>query len=62
MMADRAPDPAGDRDLIGIEEAARQLEVGPAQVQAMIDEGLLTPVGEGRLSRAEVLAARNLGG
>lgn len=51
-------------ELVGPEEAARLLEVGPAQVQAMIDEGLLTPVGDGepRSRRAEVLAVRGLGG
>ena len=56
---------AGQPDDIGIEEAARLLETGAEQVRAMLDEGLLTPC-EGtegvRVSRAEVLAARNLGG
>jgi len=62
-------DPAGGLDEdIGIDQAARLLEVGHEQVRAMADEGLLTPLaafGEAedlRFSRAEVLAARNLGG
>jgi hypothetical protein len=56
---------ADDPDRIGIGEAARMLEVGPDQVRAMVEEGLLTAAGPESahwLSRAEVLAARNLGG
>jgi hypothetical protein len=56
---------AAEPDDIGIEEAARLLETGVDQVKAMLDEGMLTPC-EGtedvRVSRAEVLAARNIGG
>jgi hypothetical protein len=52
-------------ELIGREEAMRLLEVGEEQLQVLIDDGLLTPVGESgreRFSRAKVLAARQLGG
>jgi hypothetical protein len=55
----------GEPDDIGIEEAARLLETGAEQVRAMLDEGLLTPcpgTPDLRVSRAEVLAARNIGG
>ena len=62
-------DPTGAMDdEVGIETAALLLEVGPEQVRAMAEEGLLTPItpiddaAELRFSRAEVLAARNLGG
>ncbi len=62
-------DPSGELDgEVGIEAAALLLEVGPDQVRAMAEEGLLTPITsiddaeELRFSRAEVLAARNLGG
>ena len=63
-----AHDSTGDLDEeIGIDAAAQLLEVGPDQVRAMADEGLLTPMTtigseELRFSRAEVLAARNIGG
>lgn len=65
-MVDESAGDLGDE--VGIEAAARMLEVAPEQVRAMADEGLLTPVkpiddaGELWFSRAEVLAARNLGG
>ena len=51
-------------DLVGAEEAAGLLEVAPDRIEVMVAEGLLTPVGDGelRLSRSEVLAARELGG
>lgn len=56
----------GDDDRwVDLEEAARILEAAPGQVQAMIEEGLLTVSGdhgEPRFSRAEVLALRELGG
>lgn len=56
----------GDDDRwVDLEEAARILEAGPGQVQAMIEEGLLTVSGDHigpRLLRAEVLALRELGG
>jgi hypothetical protein len=50
---------------VDLEEAARILEAAPAQVQAMIEGGLLTVSGdhsEPRFLRAEVLALRELGG
>lgn len=50
---------------VDLEEAARILEAAPGQVQAMIDEGLLTMSGdhsEPRFLRAEVVALRELGG
>jgi hypothetical protein len=51
-------------ELIGVEEASALLEVVPDRIEVMVSEGLLTPVGEGALQfrRAEVLAARELGG
>lgn len=52
-------------DLIDREEASRLLEVEPGQVDNMVDEGLLTPAGDGprrRYRRAEILALRELGG
>ncbi len=52
-------------ELIGREEAMRLLEVGEEQLQLMIDDGLLTPVGESgqeRFSRAKLLAVRELRG
>jgi hypothetical protein len=40
------------------------LEVTPDRVEVMVAEGMLTPLGDGelRFARAEVLAARELGG
>jgi hypothetical protein len=56
----------GDDDRwVDLDEAARILETGPGQVQAMIEEGLLAVTGdhgEPRFLRAEVLALRELGG
>lgn len=56
----------GDDDRwVDLEEAARILEAAPRQVQAMIEEGLLTVSGdhsEPRFLRAEVVALRELGG
>ena len=51
-------------DLIGAAEASALLEVAPDRIAVMVSEGMLTPVGDGelRFSRAEVLAARELGG
>ncbi|MFN8023005.1 MAG: DUF2231 domain-containing protein [Acidimicrobiales bacterium] len=52
-------------DLIGFDEASDLLQVPVEQVGTMFAEGMLTDVGDGRgpkLSRAEVLALRNLGG
>jgi hypothetical protein len=50
---------------VDLHEAVRILESAPAQVQAMIDEGLLNVTrdeGEPRFLRAEVVALRELGG
>ena len=49
-----------DDDLVTDDDAARILEVDPSRVAVMIDEGLLTPVGDGerRLRRSEVEAQR----
>ena len=50
---------------VGLDKAAELLDVGPDQVRAMIDEGLLTPLSgydEPTFDHAEVVAARNLGG
>jgi hypothetical protein len=51
-------------ELIGVDEASALLEVTPDRVEVMVSEGLLTPAigGELRFVRAEVLAARELGG
>jgi hypothetical protein len=51
-------------ELIGDEDASALLEVTPDRIEVMVSEGLLTPVGEGerRFRRAEVIAARELGG
>ena len=51
-------------DLIGVDEASALLEVTPDRVAVMVEEGLLTPVGDGdrRFRRGEVLAVRELGG
>jgi hypothetical protein len=51
-------------DLIGVDEASALLEVTADRVAVMEQEGLLTAVadGERRFRRAEVLAARELGG
>lgn len=52
-------------DLVDATEASRLLEVGLAQVQVMVDEGMLTPVAgqrEQRFLRSEVLALREAGG
>jgi hypothetical protein len=56
-----------EQDEIGIEEAARLLEVPVEQVRTMVDQDLLDPVGVGdgdepRFVRAEVLAIRQMGG
>lgn len=54
-----------DERWVDLKEAASILEAAPAQVQAMIDEGLLTDSGdhsEPRFLRAEVVALRELGG
>jgi len=56
----------GDPDeLLTLDRASELLGVAPAQVEAMTDQGLITPVDEGagpRFRRAELIAARQLGG
>jgi hypothetical protein len=52
-------------DLLDEEAAAEVLGVAVGQLHAMADQGLLTPEGSGgaaRFRRAELLAARELGG
>jgi hypothetical protein len=51
-------------EVVGIDEASALLEVTPDRIEVMVAEGMLTPVGDGelRFARAEVLAARELGG
>ena len=51
-------------DVVGVAEASRILEVAPDRIEVMVAEGMLTPLGDGELTfaRAEVLAARELGG
>ena len=53
-------------DVIDAQEAARLLEVSSEQIPVMVDEGILTPVDDGRgatgFARSEVLAARLIGG
>lgn len=53
-------------DVIGVGEASELLEVPPAQVGVLVDDGVLTPVDDGAggtgFSRAEVMAARLMGG
>jgi hypothetical protein len=52
--------------VIDAQEAARLLEVRSEQIPVMVEEGILTPVDDGRgatgFSRAEVMAARLMGG
>jgi hypothetical protein len=53
-------------DVIDAQEAARLLEVTSEQIPVMVDEGILTPVDDGRgatgFARSEVMAARLMGG
>jgi hypothetical protein len=53
-------------DVIDAQEAARLLEVSSEQIPVMVDEGILTPVDDGRgatgFARSEVMAARLIGG
>lgn len=60
-MTDGAPD-----DVISADEAAAVLEVPPAQVAVLAEQGVITPVDDGAggtgFVRAEVMAARELGG
>lgn len=59
------PDDRAD-EVIDAQEAARLLEVADAQIPVMVDEGILTPVDDGRggtgFARSEVMAARLMGG
>lgn len=52
--------------MIDAQEAARLLEVTNEQIPVMVDEGILTPVDDGRgatgFARSEVMAARLMGG
>ncbi|HEX3948005.1 MAG TPA: hypothetical protein VHW47_09880 [Acidimicrobiales bacterium] len=53
--------------LVGGDEVAAILEVSASRLQAMVEEGLLTPVPDGAdggpwFRRAEVLAVREIGG
>lgn len=60
-MTDRPAD-----DVIGAEEASALLEVPAHQLEVLVDQGVLTPVddatGTTGFSRAEVMAARLMGG
>lgn len=53
-------------EVISADEAADLLEVPAGQIPTLVDQGLLTPVDDGRggsgFVRAEVVAARLLGG
>jgi hypothetical protein len=52
-------------DLVGVDEAARMLEVTPDRILVLVEEGLLEPIGdadEPRFGRGEVEALRELGG
>jgi hypothetical protein len=51
-------------ELVAPDEAAEALGVTPAQVDVMVEQGLLTPAGPGepRFARAEVEALRLAGG
>ena len=68
-MSTPTPEPQGSPDSLGdlldVEDASAVLEVPVAQVLAMAEQGLITPE-EGasgpRFRRAELLAARELGG
>ena len=56
--------PGGPDDLIDAAEASALLEVAPDRVDVLVEEGLLTPIGDGdqrRFRRSEVLAVRDLG-
>ena len=54
----------GPDDMLDAEEASVLLEVPPDRVDVLVDEGLLTQLGDGeerRFRRSEVLAVRDLG-
>lgn len=52
-------------DIIGVDEASELLEVPPAQIGVLVEDGVLTPVadraGGTGFARAEVMAARLMG-
>jgi hypothetical protein len=57
-------EPGGPDDLLDADEASALLEVAPDRVDVLVEEGLLTPLGDGeqrRFRRSEVLAVRDLG-
>jgi len=57
-------EPAGPDDLLDAAEASALMEVPPDRIDVLVEEGLLTPVGdsaERRFRRSEVLAVRDLG-
>ncbi|MFO7280857.1 MAG: hypothetical protein C0P77_010680 [Thermoanaerobacterales bacterium] len=53
-------------ETIDAAEARQLLEVPPEQLEALVDQGVITPIDDGsgrlRYSRAEVMAARLMGG
>ena len=53
-------------ETIDAAEARQLLEVPPEQLDALVDQGVITPIDDGsgrlRFSRAEVMAARLMGG
>jgi len=60
------PQAGAEGDLIGLEEASELLEVPVEQVRVMVEDAMLTPAdpdaSEPQFLRAEVVAARQLGG
>jgi len=57
-------EPGRPDDTVDAEEASALLEVPPDRIDVLVQEGLLTPVGdaeERRFRRSEVLAVRDLG-
>ena len=57
-------EPARPDETIDAQEASDLLEVPPDRIEVLVQEGLLTPLGDGeerRFRRAEVLAVRDLG-
>ena len=52
-------------DIIGVDEASELLEVPPAQIGVLAEDGVLTPLADGAggtgFVRAEVMAARLMG-
>ncbi len=54
--------PVDPSEVIDAAEAASILEVTRDRIDAMVEQGLLTPVEESRFRRSDVLAAREVGG